>query len=924
MATFKSIILSLMMALCSSLITHAQSVDEQVSAILDRSAPAIGKIIVRGSDLQGSGNITKEGTGFFIYSANGSTLLLTAAHVVGSNETDQTKNPDWKVENGKIDRHIEVLSSDEHGSLISRSTNVQVVPVSLGSGIDLSLLMINDVDGFKTLPIAYSIDENRPLRQVLLLGFPERSTSLHRPTPLGFGQLGSPTVYGIQGASSEQGESGGPWIDIHSGTVLAVAHGLDTSGAPTTDSTPVPLVLQSLIGWVPKEQWQAWSEAAVYHAAQGNRSKLETYLKSCQICAYKALAESENASLDAQQLRTQSVRAEADAYRAASGSLEKLRTYVQTCVICEFKVAASTEIASLEVKQQDTQNREKETALYNQARGSAEKLQEYLSYCVICEFKAAAQSEISSIKQQRQVSEAARREARIYNQAKGDVSKLQNYLDSCQICEFKVPALTEIKSIEDQRRQAQAAHDEMTSYNNARGNAGRLRQYAQSCSICEFKAAALTEAASMDAQQRQTELASRESQLYNDARGNVEKLKSYVSSCAICEFKATALSEILSLGIQTCDRTMATQLDTDLPSSAPFVGDTSALSKDETDLAVSSCLAAYQGTNNRRYQSQAGRAYAARARALALASDEQNARLTMQKALDMWNKAAAAGSGAAQNFLGAYYKGTFNTNGISFVTPDYQEALKYWLKGSEAGNAKAMGNAGVMLIDGSEVFPPLIRNAARGKALLEEALQRGNITAATTLGMDLFYGWPPELGKDVAHGLDLLSQACAAGDPGAKEFFKTEMNRDKYRALLPAKAPKGCETDDQQTVSSATIPMPVRASTTQTYWDLNDLIMSLISDGSGRKLYYYRPRIGLENVGVKKGTLFFEGSRSGNGYTGYAYIFSKYCGAAAYAVTGVVSADQRQIKLQGKTPRRNQNCQVAGYTDDPSVLTLRN
>jgi len=50
-----------------------------------------------------------QGSGFFIFSGQGVTLALTAAHLVDQAETLQSSNPDWKVENGVIKRKISLF-----------------------------------------------------------------------------------------------------------------------------------------------------------------------------------------------------------------------------------------------------------------------------------------------------------------------------------------------------------------------------------------------------------------------------------------------------------------------------------------------------------------------------------------------------------------------------------------------------------------------------------------------------------------------------------------------------------------------------------------------------------------------------------------------------------------------------------------------
>src|SRR5208282_89917 len=61
-------------------------------------------------------------------------------------------------------------------------------------------------------------------------------------------------------------------------------------------------------------------------------------------------------------------------------------------------------------------------------------------------------------------------------------------------------------------------------------------------------------------------------------------------------------------------------------------------------------------------------------------------------------------------------------------------------------------------------------------------------------------------------------------------------------------------------------------------WDHNGSIVSLYLSGKERYFFYSSPRPGLS---VRRGTLLFNGTRSGQTYDGTAYVFSAVCGATA-------------------------------------------
>jgi hypothetical protein len=75
-----------------------------------------------------------------------------------------------------------------------------------------------------------------------------RST-LTIPIPVGSGQLQSPTTY-VTSVPSHRGESGGPWIDVQSSRVFAVARLVNTApNSPSNESTPVTLIKPSLAAY---------------------------------------------------------------------------------------------------------------------------------------------------------------------------------------------------------------------------------------------------------------------------------------------------------------------------------------------------------------------------------------------------------------------------------------------------------------------------------------------------------------------------------------------------------------------------------------------------------------------------------------------------------------------------------------------------
>ena len=110
-------------------------------------------------------------------------------------------------------------------------------------------------------------------------------------------------------------------------------------------------------------------------------------------------------------------------------------------------------------------------------------------------------------------------------------------------------------------------------------------------------------------------------------------------------------------------------------------------------------------------------------------------------------------------------------------------------------------------------------------------------------------------------------------------------------------------------------------SIVQPLWNHNGSTMRLFADGAVRKFLYESPREGLAGVGVSKGTLLFSGIKSGNAYSGTAYVFSR-CGAKPYQVSGPVSDDQRQVTLYGQAPIPDSNCRISSHRSDSLMFTF--
>jgi hypothetical protein len=105
-------------------------------------------------------------------------------------------------------------------------------------------------------------------------------------------------------------------------------------------------------------------------------------------------------------------------------------------------------------------------------------------------------------------------------------------------------------------------------------------------------------------------------------------------------------------------------------------------------------------------------------------------------------------------------------------------------------------------------------------------------------------------------------------------------------------------------------------------WEHNGSTVQLFANGAKRQFYYQNPRPGMQQEGVRPGTLLFDGQRRGSQYSGTAYMFSRACGAVGYAVSGAVSADDRQVTLYGNAPRLDAYCRVSGSAPDVLIFNF--
>ena len=142
---------------------------------------------------------------------------------------------------------------------------------------------------------------------------------------------------------------------------------------------------------------------------------------------------------------------------------------------------------------------------------------------------------------------------------------------------------------------------------------------------------------------------------------------------------------------------------------------------------------------------------------------------------------------------------------------------------------------------------------------------------------------------------------------GAHKYLHryAEAQTDTPVAPAPTQAPVEPSEDVKPTEPATQQPQ-------KSFWAHNRSIMYMVEDGTHRQIYYDDPRPGLKEVGVKQGTLLFDGVVDGTALSGTAFVFAKECDPLSFAVTGKLSVDGKRITLNGKAPRVGAHCSSAG------------
>ena len=218
MKSLSPLLLAVIVGLAAST-AEAQTADRAFT-LFEIYRQSVVKITVSGNRPFGEPR-HEQGTGFVVAYSAPFLYVVTAGHVVGSGAARQQDNADWHVQDGNIKRTIRIAGFDQNGFWRELGGRVEQVPLAGEQNVDLALLVVTDGPELAPIPLMRAGEHATRTREVMLMGFRGASKLLTSPIPIGNGAQKSLYTYETS-VASRQGESGGPWIDLKSGGVIAV------------------------------------------------------------------------------------------------------------------------------------------------------------------------------------------------------------------------------------------------------------------------------------------------------------------------------------------------------------------------------------------------------------------------------------------------------------------------------------------------------------------------------------------------------------------------------------------------------------------------------------------------------------------------------------------------------------------------------
>jgi hypothetical protein len=219
---------------------HAQS----ARGLFDTAKSAVVKIRVEGFDPNNRPKAAEEGSGVVVFSKRGITLVVTAAHVIGSSQSLQQLNPDWLVNDldRTIRRTIRIFAFNQNGVLTEVAASASVI----GHDEQRDIAALSFAGTFPTLQVSTSFDRlmSDPT-DALALGFEKGSSIVSFNS--GKGKIEPSQRFGfgfVMDTRVDEGRSGGPIMNVQDGKVVAIASrnigsGARHEGSPITFAVPL-------------------------------------------------------------------------------------------------------------------------------------------------------------------------------------------------------------------------------------------------------------------------------------------------------------------------------------------------------------------------------------------------------------------------------------------------------------------------------------------------------------------------------------------------------------------------------------------------------------------------------------------------------------------------------------------------------------
>jgi len=140
-----------------------------------------------------------------------------------------------------------------------------------------------------------------------------------------------------------------------------------------------------------------------------------------------------------------------------------------------------------------------------------------------------------------------------------------------------------------------------------------------------------------------------------------------------------------------------------------------------------------------------------------------------------------------------------------------------------------------------------------------------------------------------------------------------QISRENVGYLVPAQSTGGSV---ERLTRSCRLTQPLAADLPPgSFWTHVGSIVKLEAAKNRRKFTFYQISAPMAALGVKPGSLRFEGTMSGSEYFGTAVLYTEKCGTFRYPVSGDVENNEERVVLKGEAPKIGPRCKHLGKRD---------